>query len=100
MAGSKSRKLAGKRTVRLAFLLTLVLLMVLFVKAVSLREKRLELQRKQALLEATLSEEEAKNEELNGEKNRELTEEEIFEIARKRLGLLFPNEIFFIPEDQ
>lgn len=94
-----TRKIANRRSIRLAVFVTLLIVSVLFVKALMLREKNIELQKKQAALSAVLSEEQEENAELKAAKDRGFTEEELFEIARQRFGLLFPNEILFVPED-
>ena len=95
-----SRKIANRRSIRLAVFVTLLLVAVFLVKGFMLRQKNLELKQKQEALAAVLSEEQAENEELKEKKNKGFTEEELFEIARQRFGLLFPNEILFVPEDR
>jgi len=92
-------KIANRRSMRLVVFVSLLVISVLFVKALILREKNLELRKKQEALQATYASEQAENDELKAESSRGFTEEELFEIARQRFGLLFPNEILFVPED-
>lgn len=54
--------------------------------------------KEQALIQEKLDAASKRQEELKAKKNRELTLEERIEILRNRFGLLFPNEIMFIPK--
>lgn len=94
------KKRRNRRSVSLAIIVTLILAAVLFTKGYLLREKNLELRRKQAAVASQIAEEQEKNDELKQKKSRGYTEEELFEIARQRFGLVFKNEILLIPEDE
>jgi len=93
------KKIANRRSIRLAVIVTILLVSFIAVKAIELHKKNVELQKKIEALDASLESVMAENEELKEKKDRGFSEEELFEIARQRLGLLFPNEILFIPED-
>ena len=58
-----------------------------------------ELEMNAAALQESVDSESEKNDELLAEKGRELTKEEVIEIARQRFGLVFPDEIIFVPSE-
>ena len=91
------------KTNKLAMILAVVIAIVFvaFFGANTLRNYREneELAKLESALKESLSAEQSKAIELESEKERELTPEEKIELARKRFGLVFPNEILFLPDE-
>lgn len=87
-----------KRGFLFVVIVTAILAIVFSVLMVrNIREIR-ESKINESLWAASVEEASRKQEELEERKDRPLTEEEMIEIARRRFGLLFPNEIRFLPK--
>ena len=100
MAGTSiRRRRANKRAVILAVIVLLVIAVIFAVQAVRLhRENEILKKYKEALEESLVSEEEIRAF-LEENKDKDLTREELIELARERFGLIFPDEILFLPEE-
>ena len=100
MAGRSVRKdRANKRNVTLAVIVTFVFVAVFSVLILNKHHENELLRANEAALTESVSQEEVRNDILEEKKDRDLTLEEIIELARKRFGLVFPNEIIFVPKD-
>ncbi len=100
MAGRSVRKdRANKRSVTLAVIVTFVFVAVFSVLILNKYHENELLRANEAALQESVSQEEARNEILEEKKDRDLTLEEIIELARQRFGLVFSNEIIFVPKD-
>lgn len=94
------KKVHGKsHRIFLASVLAVALIAAtVFTVSVLNKQSRLEeLRRSETALREKIAILEARKEELLEKKKRELTEDEKIQIARVRFGLMFPNEILFIP---
>lgn len=100
MAGTSiRRRRANKRAIILAVVVLLVIAVIFTVQAVRLhRENEILKKQKEALEESLISEEEIRAF-LEENKDKDLTREELIELARERFGLIFPDEILFLPEE-
>ncbi len=92
------------RTNKLAMILAIVIAVV-FVAFFGVNTVRNHLENEElAKLESALRESYENEQEraaaLESEMARELTPEEKIELARQRFGLVFPNEILFLPNDE
>ena len=93
------RRRANKRAVILAVIVVLVIAAIFLWQAIRIgRENRILQKQKEALEESLISEEEIRAF-LEENKDKDLTREELIELARERFGLLFPDEILFLPEE-
>ena len=100
MAGTNIRKKhATKRAVIFAAAVLLIAAAVFIVQAVRLRQENKILEKQKAALEETLYDEEELQAFLEENKDKDLTREELIELARERFGLVFPDEILFMPEE-
>ena len=99
MARSVRRDRANKRAIRLVIIVTLVLIAVLMIRIIHVHRENAALLTSEAAVLEELQEEQAKNDALLEKKDRELTVDEIIEIAREKFGLIFKDEILFIPKD-
>ena len=70
------------------------------VRTIRIRMEDEELMRNEAALLESVKAEKDRMAALESEKGRELTPEEMIELARQRYGLVFPNEILFLPDDR
>ena len=86
-------------TIRLVLLVTLVVCVVFTVGIIrNFREQRdldVHIRDLRESLQAVSEERDA----LEACRDRELTDEDMIRIARERFGLVFPNEILFMPEE-
>ena len=90
---------AGKRSVKLVVIAALVLAAALTFSIIRLYRENRTLQRNIEALNNNVEIAEEKNQELIERKNTPLSEEEMIRVAHEKFGLVFPNEIVFIPED-
>ena len=92
-----------KRTVRhrlsmfAIILVVIILLACLSVKTVKLRERVSEYDDQVARLEEEIAEEEARSEELDEQEIYIQTKQYVEEVARDRLGLVYPGEVLLVP---
>ena len=93
------RNRTNRITVILVVVIAVVFAAVFAVWTVKNRQESAELARMEAALRESLDAENSKTAELESDMERELTPEEKIALARKRYGLVFPNEILFLPED-
>jgi len=94
----RNRK-AGKRSVKLVVIVAAVLAVVLTFSIVRLYRENKTLQKNIEALNNNVEIAQEKNQELNERRNTPLSEEEMIRIAHEKFGLVFPNEIVFVPED-
>ena len=100
MAGTNIRKKrANKRAVILAVAVLLIAAAVFVIQAIRIRQENRILEKQKAALEESLYDEEELAAFLEENKDKDLTREELIELARERFGLVFPEEILFIPEE-
>lgn len=93
------RKKANKRNVWLVLFVTAIFVVVLSIGIVKAKKERIEIQNNKEKLEDDVNKAKEKSSELEDEKDKELQEKDIIEIAREKFRLIFPNEIIFIPEE-
>lgn len=97
-------KSTRNRTNRVAMILAVVIAIAFVAFFGTMTLKNLKENEELAKLESALREsyaaEESRQAALESEKEDDLTPEEKIELARKRFGLVFPNEILFLPNDQ
>ncbi|MBO4411329.1 MAG: hypothetical protein IK088_05735 [Lachnospiraceae bacterium] len=98
--GSVRKSRARRRTVILVLIVAAVFVAFFSVKIIQSRKENAELAAEMSRIAESISNAEKESEAIEERKNRELTEDEMIDIARKRFGLLFPNEIIFLPDDQ
>ena len=100
MAGRSVRKeKAQKRSVIVAFLVTLVFAAVFSLLIYKTRQQNASLEKNREAILASVRAEIVTASQLSEQEGQELTEEEIIRIARERYGLVFPNEILFVPKE-
>ncbi|MDD3368137.1 MAG: septum formation initiator family protein [Lachnospiraceae bacterium] len=83
------------------FLVTLVLVMLLAVVCISgndLRRKRDIYATKEAALASQIEEEQVRSEEIKEYEKYTKTKKYVEEVAKEKLGLVYPGEIVFVPE--
>ena len=101
MAGKNiRRKKANKNSLFLVVIGAAILSLVLFIGIFRMRTTNAALELNKEALEANVSSAEAEGEILQEEKDRGLTEKDIIAIAREKFGLIFKNEIIFMPDDE
>lgn len=93
------KKRAHKRSVALVVIVSMLLSILLLLAILRIREENKALQMNEAQLEANVEKESLKEEDLLQEKNSGLTEKKIIEIAREKFGLIFKDEIIFVPKE-
>lgn len=77
----------------------IMLIAVLGVGSISLREKNENYKEQEAKLEAQLQEEQARAEEIEELEEYVGTDEYVEDVAKEKLGLIYPNEILFKAEE-
>lgn len=99
MAKTNIRKRkANKRAVILVVIVTLIAAAIFLIQAIRLNRENQVLEKQKEALEASLVDEEELKAFLEENKDKDLTREELIELARERFGLVFPDEILFLPE--
>lgn len=74
-------------------------MVVLLVPALKKRKENEALLKEQEAYMESVAEAQSWAAELQELRNQELTEKQIIEIAREKFGLVFPDEIQFVPEE-
>ena len=93
------RRRANKRAVIFAAAVMLIIAAIFLIQAIRMhRENEILRKQKEALEESLVSEEELRAF-LEENKDKELSREELIALARERFGLVFPEEILFLPEE-
>lgn len=87
-----------KRSIILISAVILLLVAVVTINGVSLQSKEKEYKAQVEELKSQLAEEEAKADEIEELEKYVGTDEYIEEIAKEKMGLVYPNEIIFKPE--
>ena len=91
------------RTNHLAMILAIVIAVVFVaffgINTIRIRVENEELAKLESALKESYENEQERAAALESELERELTPEEKIELARHRFGLVFPNEILFLPND-
>ncbi|MCR5538222.1 MAG: septum formation initiator family protein [Lachnospiraceae bacterium] len=101
MAGARTRK---KRNARHRLSMFAIILVVIFllaflsVKTLRLRARVNEYDERVARLEEEIADEEARGEELDEREIYIQTKQYVEQIARDRLGLVYPGEILLVPQ--
>lgn len=82
--------------------LTVAVIFVSFfaIRTIRIRKESEALAKNESVLQESIQAEKERAEQLESEKGRELTPKEMIEIARQRFGLVFPNEILFLPNEK
>ncbi|MBO7364170.1 MAG: septum formation initiator family protein [Lachnospiraceae bacterium] len=86
-------------TIRLVVLVTLIVLVVFSVGIIRNYREQRDLDAHIRELQESIAEASEARASLEAQKDRELTDEDMIRIARERFGLVFPNEIIFMPEE-
>ena len=84
----------------LAIIVAAVFVAFFAVRIIRIRIENEELIRNESALLESVKAEKERQAALESEKGRSLTPEEMIELARQRYGLVFPNEILFLPDDR
>ena len=100
MAGSNiRRRRANKLAITIGVIVLLAAAVFFAIQAIRLRRENEVLKKQKAAYEQSLVSEEEIRAFLEENKDKDLTREELIELARERFGLVFPDEILFIPEE-
>ena len=100
MAGRSVRnKRIAKRNVTLIVIAALLLTAVLSVQIFRVWRANRVLDRNIEALEQNLTQALEENEALEEKRSHPLSEDDMIRIAREKFGMLFPNEIMFVPEN-
>lgn len=94
----KSLALQHKLSVLLISCVIVMLAVILSVGSISLHEKNKNYKAQEAELEAQLAKEEARAEEIDELEEYVGTDEYVEDVAKEKLGLIYPNEILFRAE--
>lgn len=95
------RKMQGnRRGVIIAVIVAAFVVALFTVMIIRVRRENAILEQNRLALEQSIAEEEARKKALESKVGRGLTEEDIIRIARERFGLIFPNEIMFVPKEK
>ena len=89
-----------KRSVIMASAVMIVFAVFLLMIGLVKKSDNEILEKTNKALQESLEEAEKIAESLEERKSRDLTDEEKIKIARERFGLVFPNEVIFIPEEE
>ena len=98
MADYSRRKHANKKSIRLVVIVMLIFAAILVFQIIRVSRKNQDVEYQMKVLEERLALEEERNALLEAQKDRELTAEEKIRLARIHFGLMFPNEILFVPD--
>ncbi len=93
------KRKANKRAVILIVIAVLIIAAIFIIQGVRLRRQNRILEKQKEALEESLISEEELRAFLEENKDKDLTRDELIELARQRFGLVFPDEILFLPED-
>ncbi len=93
----KKRNVKHKLSMFAIILVVAVLLVLLSVKTINLRARVSEYDERVARLEEEIADEEARSEELDEREIYIQTKQYVEEVARDRLGLVYPGEILLVP---
>ncbi len=93
------QKKAHQKSVRLVIFVTLVFCALLLVQIIRTEKENAALKEDIEALQESVSAAESRRDELEAQKDRPLTREEIIDLARERFGLVFQNEIIFVPQE-
>lgn len=96
----RNRNGINRLTVLLVVAVAVVFASFFLIRTIRIRRENEEYAKNESVLLESKAAEESRKAALESEKERELTTEEKIEIARRRFGLIFPNEILFLPVDQ
>ena len=100
MAGKNiRRRRANKRAIILGVIVLAVISVIFIIQAIRLHRENEILEKQKAAYEEKYEKLKEFNTYLEENKDKELTREELIEIARDRFGLVFPDEIYMIPEE-
>lgn len=94
----KFKAMQHKRSMLTVSIVVFMLFVILSVSSVSLHQKKVKYEKQIKLMEELIKEEEKRAEELNELEEYAQTDEYVEDIARDKLGLVYPNEIIFIPK--
>ncbi len=101
MAKHSVRKVRGnRRGVILAVIFAVLAIAFFTYRILDIKKENDILRQNQEVLKENIEEESAKQEELQKKVGKGLTEQDIIRIAREKFGLVFPNEIIFVPEEK
>ena len=100
MAKDSVRKMRGNRYgAILAVIFMVAVVIFLTFQIVKTRKDNEILAQNESVIASKLEEEQERNEELKERVGKGLTKDEIVRIAKERFGLVYPNEIIFVPEE-
>lgn len=99
MSGSIRKQKAHKRSVILALIVAVVFVGVLSFQIFRIHQENGSLMANEAALKAGVEAEEARGAALDEQMDSTLSEQDIIDLAHQRFGLVFPNEIVFVPEE-
>lgn len=101
MAKHSVRKVRGnRRGVILAVIFAVLAIAFFTYRILDIKKENDILRQNQEVLKENIEEENAKQKELQKKVGKGLTEQDIIRIAREKFGLVFPNEIIFVPEEK
>lgn len=98
-AGNARRRKANKKSTVLVICVTAVFVMILGLGIWRMNTMNRELELNKAALEYNVTEANARGEALEKQRGKGLTESEVIRIAREKFGLIFKDEIIFVPEN-
>ncbi len=93
------KKLQNRTSMTLIIMIVVVLLLVVGIKGYGLRKEREQLQAQYEANQATLQELEQEAMEIEEYKKYMQTPQYYEEMAKEKLGMVYENEIIFVPED-
>ncbi len=96
----RGSSLQNRLGILLSIVVVLLLLTVVSVKSVSLLKKEKEYKAKEEALELQIEQETERSEEIAEYEKYTQTRKYIEDVAREKLGLVYPGEIIFKDEDQ
>lgn len=99
MTKKEEKRKAQWKSVRVLIIVTVIFAAALSIPIVKARREKDELEKTRNAVLESLAEEQSWSEELHEMLEKEMSYEEIVDIARSKYGLVFPDEIIFMPED-
>lgn len=99
MGKKRTKQKKGDKELRIILLAVVALFVVLSISSVRLYQKKAEYAVKEAELMEKIESEEARTAQIDAYEEYVGTDAYVEQIARERLGLAYPNEILFRPEE-
>ena len=100
MAGKRKKKRTNRRDIRVIFIAVVVMCIIIGFRSAKLLKESRELSKKQEALAVRIENEEQRRADLEELEKYMQTKKYMEEVAKSKLGLVYPNEILIQPENK